>query len=74
MAINVANPFTYSSGAKSPVYCDNRLIISYTDKRRAIVEAMIRMAHAVGLRVTAEGVERPKPKRASKLCVKKLTR
>ena len=40
VAINVANPFTYSSGAKSPVYCDNRLLISYPDKRRTIIEAM----------------------------------
>lgn len=40
VAINVANPFTYSSGAKSPVYCDNRLLISHPDKRRQVVTAM----------------------------------
>ncbi|MBM3176867.1 MAG: orotate phosphoribosyltransferase [Bacteroidetes bacterium] len=29
-------PFTWSSGWKSPVYCDNRLTLSYPDKRSLI--------------------------------------
>lgn len=34
--INVKNPFTWVSGIKSPVYCDNRQILSYPDIRTAI--------------------------------------
>lgn len=50
VVINVANPFTYSSGAKSPVYCDNRLLISHPEKRRTIVDAMVRVvAQSVGV-------------------------
>ena len=50
VAINVANPFTYSSGAKSPAYCDNRLLISYPEKRRQVVEAMAQVARqTIGL-------------------------
>ena len=37
VAINVREPFTYTSGAKSPIYCDNRLLISYPDERERIV-------------------------------------
>jgi len=32
-------PFTWTSGIKSPVYCDNRLLISTVGPRKLIVEA-----------------------------------
>ena len=38
--LNPENPFTWSSGWKSPVYCDNRLALSYPDKRSYIKEAL----------------------------------
>jgi orotate phosphoribosyltransferase len=36
--INHKNPFTWSSGWKSPIYCDNRLALSYPDIRTYIKE------------------------------------
>ena len=33
-------PYTWSSGAKRPMYCDNRLIISYPEKRQIIIDAL----------------------------------
>ncbi|PYZ93212.1 orotate phosphoribosyltransferase [Salipaludibacillus keqinensis] len=31
------NPFTWSSGIKSPIYCDNRLIMSYPEQRKQFI-------------------------------------
>ena len=27
--LNLENPFTWASGWKSPIYCDNRIMLSY---------------------------------------------
>lgn len=37
------NPFTWSSGWKSPIYCDNRLSLSYPDIRTAIKEGLVQV-------------------------------
>lgn len=34
------NPFTWSSGMKSPIYCDNRLTLSYPAIRRKVAEGL----------------------------------
>ncbi|WP_113929838.1 orotate phosphoribosyltransferase [Bacillus sp. P14.5] len=34
------DPFTWSSGLKSPIYCDNRLTISYPEVRRMIAQGI----------------------------------
>lgn len=34
------DPFTWASGLKSPIYCDNRLTISYPSVRKGIYEGM----------------------------------
>lgn len=33
-------PFIWASGIKSPIYCDNRLILSYPDERRVVENAI----------------------------------
>lgn len=33
------NPFTWASGLKSPIYCDNRMILSFPEIRKQIIEA-----------------------------------
>ena len=37
--LNPANPFTWASGWNSPIYCDNRKILSYPAVRKQVYEA-----------------------------------
>ncbi len=34
------DPFTWASGIKSPIYCDNRLTLSYPEVRNEIAEGL----------------------------------
>lgn len=36
--LNITNPFTWASGLKSPIYCDNRVTLSYPKIRNYIRE------------------------------------
>jgi len=38
--LNTKNPFTWASGIRSPIYCDNRLILSNTQVRSYIANQM----------------------------------
>jgi orotate phosphoribosyltransferase len=38
VALRPNEPFTWTSGIKSPIYCDNRLTISYPEIREAIAD------------------------------------
>ena len=35
------NPFTWASGWKSPIYCDNRKVLSYPAARKVVYEAFV---------------------------------
>jgi len=37
--VSIDPPFTWTSGIKSPIYCDNRMLISHPEARSMIVEA-----------------------------------
>ncbi|MBO8428347.1 MAG: orotate phosphoribosyltransferase [Bacteroidetes bacterium] len=39
--LSVDKPFTWASGWKSPIYCDNRKILSYPAARKVVYEAFI---------------------------------
>jgi orotate phosphoribosyltransferase len=39
--LNTRKPFIWSSGWKSPIYCDNRLSLSYPQVRSAIKEGLV---------------------------------
>jgi orotate phosphoribosyltransferase len=37
------DPFTWASGLKSPIYCDNRKILSFPDIRKKVAEAFVNL-------------------------------
>ncbi|MDF1759111.1 MAG: orotate phosphoribosyltransferase [Coxiellaceae bacterium] len=55
IAINANEPFRYSSGMLSPIYCDNRLVISYPEQRQQIIDAFLQsiVEHAGAFDVVA---------------------
>lgn len=55
--LNTKNPFTWTSGIKSPIYCDNRLILSYPDVRKFIADEMTNIVkNLYGENVSVAGV------------------
>jgi len=38
--LNITNPFQWASGWKSPIYCDNRAILSYPKVRNFIIQSL----------------------------------
>lgn len=48
--IDPNNYFTWTSGLKSPIYCDNRLTMSYPEVRKKIADAFAEMIEQSGLR------------------------
>lgn len=41
VTLNPIEPFTFASGIKSPIYCDNRLLISHPKSRSVLVDGFI---------------------------------
>ncbi|MGK0363704.1 MAG: orotate phosphoribosyltransferase [Saprospiraceae bacterium] len=42
------NPFTWASGIKSPIYCDNRIVLSHPKARNIVKEALVKKASQFG--------------------------
>lgn len=40
--LNVKEPFTFVSGIKSPIYCDNRKMIGYPVERKVVVDEFVK--------------------------------
>ncbi|GEL75939.1 orotate phosphoribosyltransferase [Tenuibacillus multivorans] len=43
LKVNTEHYFTWTSGLKSPIYCDNRLIISYPDVREEVINQFVKV-------------------------------
>ena len=41
VSLQPTSPFTWASGIKSPIYCDNRLVLSFPEKRSVVVEGFV---------------------------------
>lgn len=41
VTLNANEPFTFASGIKSPIYCDNRKVIGFVEERNQIIAALV---------------------------------
>lgn len=48
--VSIDPPFTWTSGIRSPVYCDNRKLISHPSARKKIVEGFVEMIREQNLK------------------------
>lgn len=46
--LSPSHPFTWASGLHSPVYCDNRLLLSYPEYREEAIRGLVALAAAYG--------------------------
>jgi len=51
--LNPQNPFTWASGIKSPIYCDNRIILSHPNIRDYVVYCLEKKAISADFDVIA---------------------
>mgnify|MGYP001242830559 FL=1 len=45
--LNPKNPFQWASGWKSPIYCDNRIVLSFPEVRNYLCEQLVNQARAI---------------------------
>lgn len=43
VSLSPSEPFTWSSGLKSPIYCDNRLTLSYPTVRKDVAKGLAQL-------------------------------
>ncbi|MEL6863812.1 MAG: orotate phosphoribosyltransferase [Bacteroidota bacterium] len=50
------NPFTWASGIQSPIYCDNRIVLSHPEVRNFVIQHLSDLSHSFGEFDTVAGV------------------
>ncbi len=53
--VKIDPPFTWVSGIKSPVYCDNRKMIAFPEERKAVVEGFKKLIEETGVKFDVIG-------------------
>ncbi len=51
--LNLQKPFTWASGIKSPIYCDNRVILSYPEIRNLVKKGLVDLSKEFDFDVVA---------------------
>lgn len=46
--LNPENPYTWASGWKSPIYCDNRITLAYPEIRKMITQQLVERVKQLG--------------------------
>lgn len=47
--VSPQEPFSYASGLKGPIYCDNRKILSHVSERKQVVEGLVKLIEDSGM-------------------------
>ncbi len=47
--LSVDPPFTWTSGIKSPIYCDNRMLYSHPEARNFVVDALVQRIRSLSV-------------------------
>ncbi len=50
VSLRIDPPFTWASGRLSPIYCDNRLLMSYPSKRELVAKGFARIIETMGFK------------------------
>ncbi|WP_214817341.1 orotate phosphoribosyltransferase [Exiguobacterium sp. s131] len=53
VTLSPTEPYTWSSGLKSPIYCDNRLTLSFPNVRQVIVDGLVKSVNPTEVDVIA---------------------
>lgn len=53
VTLSPTEPYTWSSGLKSPIYCDNRLTLSFPNVRQVIVDGLVNSVNPTEVDVIA---------------------
>lgn len=53
VTLSPTEPYTWSSGLKSPIYCDNRLTLSFPNVRQVIVNGLVKSVNPTEVDVIA---------------------
>jgi orotate phosphoribosyltransferase len=53
VTLSPGKPYTYASGIRSPIYCDNRILISHVVERKEVVDAFLEMIEELEFDVIA---------------------
>jgi orotate phosphoribosyltransferase len=48
VSLKIDSPFTWASGRLSPIYCDNRLLMSYPERRREVTKGFVAIIEGQG--------------------------
>lgn len=53
VTLNPKEPYTYASGIRSPIYCDNRILMSLPRERKEIIQAFLKILEGLEFETVA---------------------
>lgn len=51
VTLSPEDPYTWSSGLLSPIYCDNRMLMAFPEERKKVIDAFVQMTETLPYQV-----------------------